>query len=247
MRAGDQRFERSPRELVVAFDRLIRIGGGSERDEITRPGRLVELAAQYLGEIHLHEDQRRELVARAELELRLIAAREAVMAAVRAAAIRVQRPVEGHPLHGIQRRSAGDFLVARLVGATLRLVERRRRRARVTCSAMVLVVGVLAEIEERGVDGAVMGLSLYFRHDAPPGVDVKSDGAVRVSGSARRASAGRYGGCRDSTRARASRCSRGEIPPPLSRARASRTASRVSCDSSRPASRWVSAPDATPW
>ena len=39
-----------------------------------------------------------------ELELRLVAAREAVVAAVRAAAIRVQRPVERHPLHRVQRR-----------------------------------------------------------------------------------------------------------------------------------------------
>ena len=52
------------------------------------------------------------LVACAELELRLISPRVTVVAAVRAAAVRIQRPLERHSLHGIERGSAGDFLVA---------------------------------------------------------------------------------------------------------------------------------------
>ena len=141
----EERFERSTRELVVALDRLVGIGGGSDGDRVTRPGRLVELPAEYLDQIHLHEDQRRELVVRAELELRLITASEAVVAAVRAAAVRVQRPVERHALHRVQRRAAGDFLIARRVGAALRLVERGGAAASSPSSAIVLVVGGAAD------------------------------------------------------------------------------------------------------
>src|SRR6185503_4295408 len=52
------------------------------------------------------------------------AARIAVMTAVRAAAVRIQRPLERHPFDAVQLRSAGDFLVARLIGAALRLGQR---------------------------------------------------------------------------------------------------------------------------
>ena len=50
----------------------------------------------------------------------VIAAREAVVAAVRAAAIGVERPVEnGMPLTAVQRGPAGHFLIAGLVGAAV--------------------------------------------------------------------------------------------------------------------------------
>ena len=59
----------------------------------------------------------------------VVAAREAVVAAVRAAAVGVERPVEErHALDAVQRGAAGDFLVAGLVGAELRFGQGRRRR-----------------------------------------------------------------------------------------------------------------------
>ena len=79
---------------------------------------------EHLDEVVLHENHRRELVVGVHLELRVIAAREAVVAAVRAAAIGVERPVERHPLDAVQRRTAGHFLIARLVGAALGLGQR---------------------------------------------------------------------------------------------------------------------------
>ena len=82
----------------MPFDRLIGVGRGAERHQLARPGRLVELAPQHLEEVDLDEDRRREVVARTELELGLVAAREAVVAGVGAAAIRVERPVERHSL-----------------------------------------------------------------------------------------------------------------------------------------------------
>src|SRR5438105_5840465 len=120
----DQGFEEPPLELVMPFDRLIRIRWRPECDLFTHPRRLVELAPEHLREIHLHEDERREVVARSELELRLVPPRKAVVTPMRAAAIRVQRPVERHALDWIERRPAGDFLVARFVRTPLRLVER---------------------------------------------------------------------------------------------------------------------------
>ena len=121
---GDERLQRAARQLVVTFDRLVGIGRGADGHLLARPRRLVELAAQHFRKIRLHEDDRREVIARPQLELRLIPAREAVVAGVRAAAIRVQRPVEGHALDGIERGPASHFLIARRVRAALRLVER---------------------------------------------------------------------------------------------------------------------------
>ena len=84
---------RAPCQLVVAFDRLIRIGGRAERHLVALPRRTIEFALKHLHEVALHEDDRRELVTRVQLELRVIPAGEAVVAGVRAAAVRIQRPV----------------------------------------------------------------------------------------------------------------------------------------------------------
>src|SRR5262249_24356171 len=46
--ARDERLDRSTRQLVVALDRLIRIGRGPERDLLARPRRLVELTPQHV-------------------------------------------------------------------------------------------------------------------------------------------------------------------------------------------------------
>ena len=93
-----QRLERAARQPVVPFDRLIRIGRRAEGDVLARPRRPIELAREHLDEVALHENHRRELVVGVHLELHVVAAREAVVAAVRAAAIRIERPVERHAL-----------------------------------------------------------------------------------------------------------------------------------------------------
>jgi ATP-dependent Clp protease ATP-binding subunit ClpA len=95
-----QRLDRSPREFVVALDRLVRIGRRTERDEFSSPRRTIELARQDADDVLLHEDDARELVVAVHLELGVVAAGEAVVAAVGAAPVRVQRPLERHPLDG---------------------------------------------------------------------------------------------------------------------------------------------------
>ena len=54
--------------------------------------------AQHVDEVPLDQNHRRELVVRVHLELHVIAAGEAVVAAVRAAAVGVERPLERHAL-----------------------------------------------------------------------------------------------------------------------------------------------------
>lgn len=104
---GGKRFDRTAREAVVSFDGLVGIGGGAERDLLPGPGRLRQFPPQHGDEVGLHEDDGGEIVTRAKLELRLVAAREAVVAAVRAAAVRIQRPAERHALHLVQGRARG--------------------------------------------------------------------------------------------------------------------------------------------
>ncbi len=121
--AAREDFEALPRQFVVTLDRLIRIGGGSNSDGLTRPGRPVEFPCQYGDDVLLHQNHRREVVVGVQLELDVVAAREAVVTAVRATAIRVERPRERHAFDGIERRAASDFLIARLIGAALGFSE----------------------------------------------------------------------------------------------------------------------------
>ena len=112
------------RQPVVPFDRLIRVGRGAERHQLARPRRPIELARQHLDEVALHQNHRRELVVGIHFELDVIAAREAVVAAVGAAAVGVERPAEGHPLDAVQRGAAGDLLIPRGIGAALGVGQR---------------------------------------------------------------------------------------------------------------------------
>ncbi len=109
---------------VVSFDRLIWVGRRAERDLLARPRRPIELALQHVDEVPLDENDRRELVVGVHLELGVIAAGEAVVAGVRAAAVRVERPVERHPLDRVQGRSTVHFLVGRFIGPSLGLGQR---------------------------------------------------------------------------------------------------------------------------
>src|SRR5690606_6102135 len=71
-------------------------------------------------------------------------------------------PVEGHPLHGIECRPAGDFLVTGFVGAPLRFVDRRRGALLLDAQGDRPGRGrACAEVEECGLLGHVSPL---FRH-----------------------------------------------------------------------------------
>ena len=74
----------------MAFDRLVGIRRRAECHQLARPGRPAELARQYLDEVGFHQDDRGELIAGIQLELPMVASREAGVAPVRAAAVRVE-------------------------------------------------------------------------------------------------------------------------------------------------------------
>ena len=121
-----QQFERCPRQAVVAFNRLVRVGRGAERDLLSLPRRSIELATEHLREVGLDENDRRKFVARVHLELGVIAPGETVVTAVGAATIGIERPPERHAFDAVQRRSAPHLLIARGIGATFRLGQCRR-------------------------------------------------------------------------------------------------------------------------
>src|SRR5690348_2902257 len=99
----------------MPFDWLIWVGRRAERDLFTRPGRAIELTTKDLDEVALHQNDRREVVVGIHLELDVVASREAVVATMRTAAVRVQRPLKRHTVHAVQSRPASHFLVRRLV------------------------------------------------------------------------------------------------------------------------------------
>ena len=122
-----------------------------------------------LDEVGLHENHRRELIVSAELELRVIPARVAVVAAVGAAAIRVQRPLERHALHAIQGRAARDFLIRGGIGAAVASVRASVPPARIT-SAIWRVVG--EDRPRSNSSGAISSMARLYspcvRHGSTP-------------------------------------------------------------------------------
>src|SRR6188768_4070425 len=113
---------------------------------------MIELAPQDFDQVRLDEDHRRELIVRTELELRLISAREAVVTGMRAAAVGIQSPVEGHALHLVDCGTAGDLLIARGIRPQPGLVEGGRSSfiADPQCQRS-RGWGAAAEVEESGL------------------------------------------------------------------------------------------------
>src|SRR5688572_20952331 len=152
------------RQLVVAFYRLVDVGGRSHRDVLALPRRPIELFPEYVDEIPLHENDGRKGVAAVELELHVIAPREAIVAAVRAAAIWVERPVERHAFHRVQRGSTGNLLV---LGAVRPM---RGIRQSVNWAVLLYLIGDVTgggllrrEIKEERIDLHGRTLSYYIR------------------------------------------------------------------------------------
>ncbi len=129
---GDQpnrraRRDRAPRAPAASACSDLRSADRGPSPCQARPARASRTASRARGAAppgsYLDEDDRRELVVRPERELRLIPAREAVVAGVRAAPVGIERPLEGHTFDRVQRRAAGHFLIAGVVGASLRLIQ----------------------------------------------------------------------------------------------------------------------------
>ena len=122
-RMVDQRLERSSCQAVVPLGRLVGVRGRPKCHQVTHRGPAHELPTQHLWKVDLHEDHGREVVARSHLELALVASGKAVVAAVCAPAVWVERPFERHPPYTVQGRAAPHLLVARVVGSLHRARE----------------------------------------------------------------------------------------------------------------------------
>ena len=120
MAGAVEHFQNAAHHLVFALDRLIRIGVGADRDHARRIIRRRDLALEQFRRVRLDEQLRLEIEPGREAHVRVGRAREAVDAAVLAAAIRIDRAVEAD----VGRVVARDDLARPLLGH--RRLERRQ-------------------------------------------------------------------------------------------------------------------------
>ncbi len=107
-------------EPVATLGRLVRVGGGADRDLLARPGAPPKLAAQHVGNVHLDADRATVAVAGVTVGAGLEGADVAERAAVRAAHVRVQPPAKRHPRDTVESASARLLSVLR---AHTRMIE----------------------------------------------------------------------------------------------------------------------------
>ena len=173
MAGAFQHFEDAAHDLVAPLDRLIRIRVGADRDRARAVARGRELALQQFRRVRLHEQLRFEIEPGREPEIGVRRPGKAVDAAVLAAAIRVDRAIEGNVRRvvagdhlaggidanaGLERRQFLEALPAVVEGnARFRLVAtgciRLRAAPRPTVEPDLRVYG-LARIGERGLGSA---------------------------------------------------------------------------------------------
>ena len=113
-----QHFEDAAHHLIFALDRLIRIGVGADRDGARLVVRRRQFLLQQRRRVRLHEQLGLEIEPRRQPEIGVGRPREAIDAAVLAAAIGIDRAVE----RDVGRLVAGDDLA--------RGVDRHRGRER---------------------------------------------------------------------------------------------------------------------
>ncbi len=106
-----ERLEAAARQAVAALGRLVRVGGGADRDRLAVPRPARQLAPQDLDDVDLDADRGAVAVVGRAVGAQLEGADVAERAAVDAPHVRVQRPVEGHAADAVQSRSAGLFPV----------------------------------------------------------------------------------------------------------------------------------------
>ena len=97
-------------DLIAPLDRLIRIGIGADGDDFRHVARRRQFALQQFRRVRLHEQLRFEIEPRRQPEIGVGRPRETIDAAVLAAAIRIDRTVEGN----VRRIVAGDDLARRI-------------------------------------------------------------------------------------------------------------------------------------
>lgn len=138
-----------PRDQPFALDRLIRVRIHAERDRLGHVARLREFAREQLRGIHLRVDPALEIEPRRQPEIAVRRPREAVNAAVLAAAIRIQRYIERNVGRRIAREDRPGALLEHL---------RAQRRAR-----LAVVVARPAVVDRLALDALVAPLQVAHR------------------------------------------------------------------------------------
>ena len=102
-----EHLDAGPGEPEAPLGGLIGVGGRTDRDALALPRRPAELGAQHLGDVLLHPDRGAVGLAGRPVGAPLERAHVTERAAVHAAHVRVERPVERHPGDAVQRTAAG--------------------------------------------------------------------------------------------------------------------------------------------
>ena len=159
VRAHAELADARARQAVASLRRLVRVRRRADRDALPLPRRPRELATQHLGDVDLDPDRAAVPVVRRPVGTRLERADVTERAAVGAARVRVQRPVERHAL---------DAVAARFGRA-----PRGTRRA--WCSIEHVFVSVQADESDEMLwlsdAGSTWPLPSPFERHAPPQAD----------------------------------------------------------------------------
>jgi hypothetical protein len=116
MAAFVQHLDHRARDAELALDRLVGIGGGADVEHLRLVARCGQRFAQFLGRVHLGNDLGLEVEPRRHVEVAVGRPREAVDAAVLAAAVRVDRDVEVNVGRIVARQNRLDTLFDDLRG-----------------------------------------------------------------------------------------------------------------------------------
>ena len=106
-----ERLEAGAGQAVAALGGLVGVGRGADRDDLALPRGARELAAEDLGDVDLDADRRAVAVVGRPVGALLEGADVTERAAVDAAHVGVERPVEAHALDAVQGAAARLFAV----------------------------------------------------------------------------------------------------------------------------------------
>jgi hypothetical protein len=106
-----ERPEAPAREAIAALGRLVRVSGGADRDGLVLPRSPRKLAAEHLDDVDLDADRLTVTVVERAVGPTLEGPHVAERAAMDAAHVGVERPVEHHPLDAVEGALAGLLAV----------------------------------------------------------------------------------------------------------------------------------------
>ena len=98
-------------EAIATLRRLVRVGSGTDRHLLARPGAAGELCPQHVGDVRLDADRAAVAVVGGPVGPALERPDVTERAAVHAAGVRVERPGERHPLDPVECGAARLFAI----------------------------------------------------------------------------------------------------------------------------------------